>query len=334
MRQAADIIVAAPLAGPAARRAAPLLAALAAQARCRFLLPGPSARELAPGPAIAFAAWREDAALQALPHLFLLADAAEGAFALRAALLRPGLVVLEDGGLPRAHAALTRDRGLAAAWLRAVAAEHGPPGRRLAAAWLRHPPAEPAWRWLPMCEEVARRAALLVIRHPLVPLPPGCRAEVVPPGFPPLPLAAPDAPRRLRLLPGARPWLSLLQRAAAAAGCELTTSPDVPAALALALSAPPSDHDAHATAQALAEGLPLLAWADGPLAALPAGVVEPVPFGIDAEGLAERLQRALAELPARQAMVRAYIAGWGPEQEAARLLSLLQTACRGAAAAT
>jgi glycosyltransferase involved in cell wall biosynthesis len=77
-------------------------------------------------------AWRADPGLQAMPHLHQLGNSLDHAHVYRAALSRPGVVVLHDVVLHHLVEALTLGRGSPHAYAAALAAEYGPAGRRLA----------------------------------------------------------------------------------------------------------------------------------------------------------------------------------------------------------
>ncbi len=307
------LVLSAPVEGAAGRRSAALVAAIAARVPCRVLVPGASARDLAPG-ALTLQEWHDAPGLAELPHLHLLADAPEAAHALHAALLRPGVTVLEDAGLARAHAAMTLDRGLPDAWLGAVAAEHGPAGRRVAAAAL-HGRAVP-WRLLPMLDAVWRRATQLVVRSP------GLPGLYLPPPFPAAPAVGRDEARAALGLGGGRKVLALGPLAPALRGAAWLLEGDTPAHLAaadaaLALALPLSAACPHRVAAALAAGLPVLAWAGGPFDAWP---VSGLGFPAD---LAQ-VEAALAALPAapvaaHQAFARAH----GADAAADALLAIV-----------
>lgn len=250
------LIVSAPLGGAAGARAWPLLAAIGALMPARMLLPAASAADLSPIPGLLPHEWEP---FQELPHLHLLADAPEAAPALHAALLRPGLAVLEDGGLHRAYRAMTLGHGLAEAWLRQLAMQHGPAGSRLGAAALagHSHPALP--RLTPMLEEVARLSQAVVVRRGDLPMPPHIRAHVLPPVPAPLPARPHDG--RQPAVAGEGAFDAAV---AAAAGARLLpVSALAEADALLALSLPFSAQDVHAPAAAIASGRPVLAWEAG-----------------------------------------------------------------------
>lgn len=300
------LIVSASLGGAAGARAWPLLAAIAALVPARILLPGALARDLSPIAGLLPEEWDTH---QDLPHLHLLADAPEAAHALHAALLRPGVAVLEDPGLHHAYRAMTLGHGLAEAWLRQLAMQHGPAAARLGAAALAGQPLPALPRLAPMLEDIARLSRAVVVRRPDVALPPAARLHVLPPApqpFPPRPSAG-DQPRVI----GAGAFDAAV---AAAAGARLV-QPGTPADALLALALPFSAQDVHAPAAALAAGLPVLAWE----ASLPDewDDVTRLPYPTDAAAVG----RALAALLA--APRRAPRPARTPQDDAADLLSLL-----------
>jgi glycosyltransferase involved in cell wall biosynthesis len=77
-------------------------------------------------------AYRRRPALHALPHLHQLGNSLDHAHVYRAALRRPGVVVLHDVVLHHLVEALTLGRGSPAAYEAVLGQNHGPGGRRLA----------------------------------------------------------------------------------------------------------------------------------------------------------------------------------------------------------
>lgn len=76
--------------------------------------------------------YRRRSALHGLPHLYQLGNNLHGAFVYRAALRRPGVVLLHDPVLHGLVDALTLDRGDWAGYEAVLAENYGPAGRRLA----------------------------------------------------------------------------------------------------------------------------------------------------------------------------------------------------------
>ena len=76
--------------------------------------------------------YRRRSALHGLPHLYQLGNSLHGAHVYRAALRRPGVVVLHDPVLHHLVEALTLDRGDWAGYEAVLAENYGPAGRRLA----------------------------------------------------------------------------------------------------------------------------------------------------------------------------------------------------------
>ena len=299
------LVVSAPMRGPQGVRVAPLLAALAAATECRFLVASAGERDLASGNAVTWQEWLDLPGLELLPHLHILADDASAAHALRAALRRPGLTVLQDPGLAVLHQSLTLDVGQPEAWVRALASEHGGAGRRLARAQLTGLFSAAQRHRLPMLDGLADVAPLLVVRsrHAAGFLPPHARFRVQPEPMPAP--AAPDqdaaraalgfGPGRLLLVPLRAPSpLTALRHVAAQAGATLL--PCLPAddvALhaaacdaALALSLPFGATPLHPLAAAMAAGRPVLAWELDPAAEMP---VRTVAFPADAATLAQAI---------------------------------------------
>jgi hypothetical protein len=77
-------------------------------------------------------AYRRSPALAQVPHLFQLGNSLDHAHVLRAALRRPGIVVMHEVVLHHLVEALTLGRGSPEAYEAALAHDHGPAGRRLA----------------------------------------------------------------------------------------------------------------------------------------------------------------------------------------------------------
>ena len=76
--------------------------------------------------------YRRRSALHGLPHLYQLGNNLHGAHVYRAALRRPGVVLLHDPVLHDLVEALTRDRGDWVGYEAVMAENYGPAGRRLA----------------------------------------------------------------------------------------------------------------------------------------------------------------------------------------------------------
>lgn len=302
------VIVSAPLGGAAGARAWPLLTAIGDMLPARVLLPGASARDLSPIPGLLPAEWEP---LRALPHIHLLADAPEAAHALHAALLRPGIAVLEDAGLHQAYRAMTLGYGLAEAWLRQLAMQHGPAASRLGAAALagQGHPALP--RLAPMLEDVTRLSDTVVVRRPDLALPSARHVRILPPAPAPLP-PRPPAGRQ----PAVAGEGAFATAVAARAGAHLVpVSALAEADALLALDVPFSAQALHAPAAAIASGRPVLAWE----ASLPDDWehVTRLPWPTDAAAAGAALAAMLAAprhgpRPARS-----------PADDAADLLSLL-----------
>lgn len=303
------LVVSAPVRGPQGLRVAPLLAALARATDCRFVVAAASERDLAPGRALTLAEWLDDATMDVLPHLHILADDASAAHALRAAWRRPGVTVLQDPGLSRLHQSMTLDAGQAEGWVRAVAAEHGGAGRRLARAQLAGLFSEAQRHRLPMLDALAGAAPLLVVRsrHAAGFLPPGARFAVLPEGWPERSRPDREAARAalglgagpLLLVPLRAPAsLTALREVAAQAGANLL--PCLPAGdvalhaaacdAALALSLPFGATPLHPLAAAMAAGRPVLAWEADPAAEMP---VHTVAFPADGATLAAAIRGLL-----------------------------------------
>jgi glycosyltransferase involved in cell wall biosynthesis len=77
-------------------------------------------------------AYRRRSALHGLPHLYQLGNNMHGAHVYKAALRRPGVVLLHDPVLHHLVEALTLDRGDWAGYEAVLAENYGPAGRRLA----------------------------------------------------------------------------------------------------------------------------------------------------------------------------------------------------------
>ena len=313
------LVVSAPMRGPAGLRVAPLLAALRQACDCWFIVASVGERDLAPGPALTWSEWLDQAALEAVPHLHVLADDAAAAHALRAALHRPGLTVLQDPGLATLYQSMSLDGGQAEAWVRAQAAEHGGAGRRLARAQLAGLFNPRQRHWLPMLDGLAEAAPLLVVRsrHAAGNLPPGARFVVLPE---PLPQPSkPDqkaaraslglGPGTLLLVPLRCPSpLAVLRDAAAQAGAALLPClPGDDVALhaaacdaALALVLPFGATPLHPLAAALAAGRRVLAWAADPTAGMTSHQLD---FPADEAALAAAIRAMLAAGPALPAAV-------------------------------
>ena len=326
-------------------RVAPLLAALAGLAQCRFVVAAASERDLAPGAAMTFGAWLDADALDGVPHLHILADDAAAAHALRAALRRPGVTVLQDPGLARLHQSITLDAGQPELWVRALAAAHGGAGRRLARAQLRGCFSAAQRHYLPMLDGLAEVAPLLVLRsrHAAGCLPPGTRHAILPEAIAVPVVADREAARAaLGLGPGplllvplrAAVGLEALRVAAAQAGAGLLPClPDDDVALhaaacdgALALALPFGATPLHPLAAALAAGRPVLAWEADPAAEMP---VSTLPFPSDGATLSQAMRDLLASPPVSPPMRSA-------DDEARALLGLARShppGCRIAAPA-
>ncbi len=320
--------------GPAGRRVRPLLAAIAALCPARFIVAGPSEADLAPGPALGFAEWLDEPALDHLPHLHILADDGAAAHALRAALLRPGVTVLDDPGLARLHRAMTLDTGQVEPWLRLLARQHGPAARRLGRAALAGLETPAQWFRMPMLDELAEVAPLLVTRgrHALGFLPPGSRAVALPAPFP-TPTPSPGPGRRGLALALAHPLSAraLAPLAEAAALADATLLPWLPgddraleaadAALALALpfGATPLDP----LRRALARGLPVLAWEGDPAAEIPPPAVTPIAWPAGPPALAQAMRALLDGAAPRGAAALQQAAAHAPRDAAAALLALV-----------
>ena len=324
-----QLVVSAPMRGPAGLRVAPLLAALAQARDCRFIVASVGERDLAPGPALTWSEWLDQAALEAVPHLHVLADDAAAAHALRAALHRPGLTVLQDPGLATLYQSMSLDAGQAEAWVRAQAAEHGGAGRRLARAQLAGLFTPRQRHWLPMLDALAEAAPMLGVRsrHAAGNLPPGARFVVLPE---PLPQpSTPDqkaaraslglGPGTLLLVPLRCPSpLAALRDAAAQAGATLlpclpgddvelhAAACDAALALALPFGATPL----HPLAVALAAGRRVLAWTADPAADIASHQLD---FPADEATLAAAIRGMLAAGPSSPAVA-------GVPAEDARLL--------------
>lgn len=335
------LVVSAPMLGGQGARVAPLLAALAGQAHCRFIVGRASERDLAPGPASTLAEWLDDDALDGVPHLHILADDAAAAPALRAALRRPGVTLLQDPGLAALYQSITLDAGQPEAWVRAMAAAHGGAGRRLARAQLAGLFVDRQRHWTPMLEEVADVAPLLVARsgHAAAGLPSGTRhavlAESAPAAWQPDQAAARAAlglaAGPLLLVPMRAPEpLTALREAAASIGAALL--PCLPADDvrlhaaacdgALGLGLPFGATPAHALAVARAAGRPVLAWEADPAAAWAS---RHIAFPANAAQLGSALAALLTDRPGTPATA-------GIEVEARDLLSLV-AGCRTGAPA-
>jgi glycosyltransferase involved in cell wall biosynthesis len=76
--------------------------------------------------------YRRRSALHGLPHLYQLGNSLHGAHVYRAALRRPGVVLLHDPVLHHLVEALTLERGDWAGYEAVMAENYGPAGRRLA----------------------------------------------------------------------------------------------------------------------------------------------------------------------------------------------------------
>ncbi len=335
------LVVAAPLRGPAGLRVAPLLAAIEGLCPVRFLVM-PSEADLAPGPVIAWEEWLDTPAMDHVPHLHILADDAAAALALRAALLRPGVIVLEDPGMARLYQSMTLDIGQPEAWLRLLARHHGAVGRRIGRAQLGGVFAPGQRHRIPMLDSIAEAAELLVVRshHALGFLPLGSRAVALPAPFPPPVPGGTRGGRRL-LLPLGMPLsaraLAPLLAAAASAGavllpwlCDAVVMPEADAALALAL--PFGATPLHGLAAAMARGLPVLAWDEDPAAEWPRPAVSTIGFGASTQALASAMQALLAEAGPRGAAALQHAAAQTPGTSALALLRLVP-GCRVAAPA-
>ncbi|WP_160120948.1 hypothetical protein [Rhodovarius lipocyclicus] len=274
------LVVAAPLGGPAGARLRPMLRTLSGMLPVLFLTARRMDADLAPGPALTLDEWRGREDLAFLPHLHVLADDAAAEAALRAALFRPGHVLLADPGLARLYRAITAGQGRPAAWRRSAAEAHGPAARRLVGSAL-----EPAaLRLMPMLEAATAGALSLSLLHPgaLPGLAPGHAARLLPPAFPEAPaLSRAEARAALGLgegphvlLPMAGPARLRALRAAVTAADANPILPDsrgeegslspIAADAVLALDLPLSAWDQPLLEQAMAAGTPILAWAEGP----------------------------------------------------------------------
>ena len=270
------LVVAAPLGGPAGARLLPMLRALSGMLPVLFLTARRMDADLAPGPALTLDEWRGREDLAFLPHLHVLADDAAAEAALRAALFRPGHVLLADPGLARLYRAITAGQGRPAAWRRSAAEAHGPAARRLVGSAL-----EPAaLRLMPMLEAATAGALSLSLLHPgaLLGLAPGHDARLLPPAFPEAPtLSRAEARAALGLgegphvlLPMAGPARLRALRAAVTAADANPILPDsqglapIAADAVLALDLPLSAWEQPPLEQAMAAGTPILAWAEGP----------------------------------------------------------------------
>ncbi len=333
----ARLVVAAPLGGPAGARLAPLLNAIARLVPTLFLAARHLETDLAPGTGLPLDAWREDAELAFLPHLYLLADDPASEVALRAALFRPGHVVLADAGLARLYRGITAGQGRPLLWQKMLAEAHGPAARRLAGCSF-----EPrAWRLMPMLGDVTGQALSLGLLHPgaLAGLPPGHAAQLLPPCLPPAPgMARAEACAALEL--GEGPHVLITgpdtprRRALADAVREADANPILPdtgglAAIAadalLALDLPLSAWDQPIMERALSAGTPILTWAEGPDAAhWPEPAVLRLEFAA-VEGamppVTAALRALLASLAPRGLAGRQYAAAHGPDALARRVLA-------------
>ena len=317
---APPLLLAAPMHGAAGARLRPLLVAIAALHPTRFLVATPSELDLAPGPALTTADWLDDARLDGMPHLHILADHPAAAHVLRAALLRPGVTVLEDAGLARLYQSISLDAGDPQAWLRLLGQHHGAVGRRLGRAQLAGVFSAAQRHRMPMLDAVAEAAPLLVVRsrHALAFLPPGARAVVLPPGCPP---AAPArAPGRVLATATAPAWL---REAAALADAELQTGDDAGAAAMLALSLPFGTTPPDAVARALARGLPVLTWEGDPAAEWPEAVVLRTPFPAEPPALAAAIRALLEQAESLGAAALQHAAAHGADAAARALLALV-----------
>ena len=328
------LLVAAPMRGPSGARLAPLLKAIAEICPTRFIVATASDADLAPGPALSFAAWLDDPALDHVPHLHILADDGAAAHALRAALHRPGVTVLEDGGLAGLHRAMTRDAGQVEPWLRLLARHHGPAARRLGRAALAGLATPAQWARMPMLDAVAEVAPLLVTRsrHALDFLPPGSRAVALPAGFP-APVSRPGPGRRGLALALAHPLsaraLAPIAEAAALAGAHcLPWLPGDDLALeaadaVLALALPFGATPLQALHQALARGLPVLTWEADPAAEIAPPAVTTIAWPAAPSVLAQAIAALLDEAAPRAVAALQQAASHTPRDAAAALLQLV-----------
>ncbi|RVT95471.1 hypothetical protein EOD42_17995 [Rhodovarius crocodyli] len=343
----ARLVVAAPLGGPAGARLAPLLQAIARLVPTMFLAARQLDVDLAPGRCLPLAAWQLDNELAVLPHLHILADDPAAEAALRAALFRPGHVVLADAGLARLYRGMTVGQGRPLLWERMLAEGHGPAARRLAGSGFE----ASALRLMPMLEAATAGAISLGLLHPaaLAGLPASHAARLLPPGFPPMPamtraeacaalglgegphvlVTGPDTPRR-----------HALEEAVRAADAN-PILPDagglapIAADALLALDLPLSAWDQPLMETALSAGTPILTWAEGPgsdhwpepaVLRLEFAAVEAAMPPVTAA-----LRALLASLAPRGLAARQHAAAHGPDALARQMLAGIPGCLAGAA---